>query len=161
MFKDVMLKNIGKDTKMTQVSSRGLVGHLKFLTVPGWAWQGDGWCWRGHQSHPALAWLCWVTGVNLLELSEAAPLCCQSSAQHESLGTGGGKSRICCLVNPPTCLLPAETFVIIMESATTSACNKNHGSARCNCLVPRGGTGLFSFHHCLQCWARVLPSSVS
>lgn len=51
----------------------------------------------------------------------AAPLCCQSSLQQESLGTGGGKLRICCLVNPPPSLLPVETFVVMTESATTPA----------------------------------------
>lgn len=70
-----------------------------------------------------------------------------SFVQQELLGTEAGKPRICCLANPPTSLLPVETFVIIMENATTSACNNNHGAtlSLVIALLPRGQRGLFPF----------------
>lgn len=60
------------------------------------------------------------------------------------------------MVNPPTSLLPVETFVIIMENVTTSACNNNHGAALSLviALLPRGERGLFFFYHCLQHWVQ-------
>lgn len=66
------------------------------------------------------------------------------------------------MVNPPTSLLPVETFVIIMENVTTSACNNNHGAALSLviALLPRGERTVFLLS-LSSALGSVFPSSAS